>query len=67
VFKKEQPHLKPVLKVKLKQSPKDSITRNVRKDNTILFRSNRYTVPLGTYSKNKFVYLEIYGSQRIPA
>jgi len=62
VFKKEQPHLKPVPKVKLKQSPKDSITRNVRKDNTILFRSNRYTVPLGTYSKNKFVYLEIYGS-----
>jgi len=63
VFKKEQLHLKPVPKIRLKHSPKDSITRNIRKDNTILYRSNRYTVPLGTYRKNKFVYLEIYGSQ----
>ena len=63
VFKKEQKHLKPVPKVKLKHSPKDSITRNVRKDNTILYRSNRYTVPLGTYRKNRFVYLGVYGPQ----
>ena len=27
-----------------------SITRTVRKDNTVLYKSNRYSVPLGTYS-----------------
>lgn len=29
--------------------PKEIVTRTVRKDNTILHRGNRYTVPYGTY------------------
>ncbi|WP_251028036.1 hypothetical protein [Bacillus sp. ISL-77] len=29
----------------------NSITRSVRKDNTIMYLSNRYSVPLGTYQK----------------
>lgn len=29
--------------------PEDIVSRNVRKDNTILYNSNRYTVPIGTY------------------
>lgn len=42
----------------------NSITRNVCKDNTIRFESNRYSLPLGTYgsTKNNQVYLEIIGS-----
>lgn len=30
---------------------KNSITRSVRKDNTIRYNLNRYSVPLGTYNK----------------
>ncbi|MDM8102870.1 IS21 family transposase, partial [Oceanobacillus oncorhynchi] len=37
----------------------NSITRNVRKDNTIIYQSNRYSVPLGTYKKDKTVFIEI--------
>lgn len=39
------------------RSTNDNITRKVRKDNTILYLSNRYTVPLGTYEPGKEVYL----------
>src|SRR5699024_2841728 len=35
-----------------------SITRTVRKDNTINFLSNRYSVPLGTYHKTEKVIIE---------
>jgi len=47
VFAIEKQHLRPVLE-KIK-SPKMSITRTVRKDNTIWYEGNRYSVPLGTY------------------
>lgn len=59
VFQKEKQHLRPVSELisvpaenKLKYSNTDtSITRVVRKDNTILYKANRYSVPLGTYSE----------------
>jgi len=35
------------------------LTRNVHKDNTIWFQSNRYTVPLGTYNKMKEVGIRV--------
>lgn len=35
------------------------LTRGVRKDNTILYLSNRYSVPLGTYRPGKQLYLTI--------
>jgi len=35
------------------------ILRTVRKDNTIIYDSNRYSVPLGTYNTNPEVQLEI--------
>ena len=35
-----------------------SITRSVRKDNTIWYKSNRYSVPTGTFNKMKQVYVE---------
>jgi transposase len=46
VFLSEQKHLKPVPSMKV---PKEIVTRTVRKDNTIMHRGNRYTVPYGTY------------------
>lgn len=47
VFLLEKQHLKPIPFTNSK--PKDIVTRVVRKDNTILYKSNRYTVPVGTY------------------
>jgi len=41
----------------LNHNSKSSITRSVRKDNTVLFLSNRYTVPLGTFHKHPEVQL----------
>ena len=37
---------------------KDSPQRAVRKDNTIIYRSNRYSLPLGTYNNHKEVQIE---------
>ncbi len=51
VFLLEKAHLKPVSSIKHKDiSFKNSITATVNKDNTIRFRGNRYSVPLGTYT-----------------
>lgn len=44
----EKQHLQPILS--LNQIKTDSsITRDIRKDNTVSYLSNRYSVPLGTY------------------
>lgn len=58
VFQEEKQHLRPVkqlisvpAKDKQRYSSAISITRVVRKDNTILYKANRYSVPLGTYSE----------------
>jgi transposase len=48
MFALEKPHLQPVHE-KLNIAFKNSITRTVRKDNTVWFLGNRYSVPLGTY------------------
>lgn len=58
VFIEEKEHLRPVTNKKSIHNTK-SIPRAVRKDNTILYQSNRYSVPLGTYKKDKLVYLAI--------
>jgi len=57
MFFEEQPYLLP-----LYGNPPISDTaseeRTVNKDNTILYNSNRYSVPLGTYSSEKTVQVE---------
>ena len=53
MFIVEKKHLLPAHPVILDQNYKLSITRATRKDNSILFKSNRYTVPLGTYNRFK--------------
>jgi transposase len=58
VFLNEQKHLKPVPWINV---PKEILTRTVRKDNTILHRGNRYTVPIGTYRPGYELKLEEAG------
>ncbi len=48
VYALEKAYLRPVQK-KIEKLSSSSITRTVRKDNTIWYESNRYSVPLGTY------------------
>lgn len=48
VYALEKAYLRPIHK-KIEINVNSSITRTVRKDNTIWYQSNRYTVPLGTY------------------
>ncbi|MFT8323456.1 MAG: hypothetical protein ABF649_21580 [Bacillus sp. (in: firmicutes)] len=62
VFLVEKQHLLPVSPLLSNESNHtNSITRNIGKDNTIRFESNRYSLPLGTYGSlpNNQVFLEI--------
>lgn len=59
VFALEKQHLIPVFPNQ--NSPKNILTYTVRKDNTILYKQNRYQVPKGTYEPGKKVKIEIVG------
>jgi len=62
VFALEKQHLRPIslpIENYFDNNYESSITRSVRKDNTIWYKSNRYSVPLGTFHKMKQVYIEI--------
>src|SRR5690625_6222769 len=61
VFALEKQHLRPISSPIVNYNDsncKNSIIRSVRKDNTIWYKSNRYSVPLGTFNKVKQVYIE---------
>ena len=53
MFLLEKQHLRKVSTPlpKLESNHTEIITRNVNKDNTVRYTSNRYSVPLGTYTK----------------
>lgn len=57
VFDLEREHLRPIL-VSQNDFCTPSIIRSVRKDNTILYKSNRYSLPLGTFAKEPEVSLK---------
>ena len=59
VFAEEQKFLRPLpaFSPVEPQMPR----RAVRKDNTILYNSNRYSVPLGTYTTQPEVQIEVVG------
>ena len=59
VFEIEKEHLIPVPRYNFAKPDEKSIPHQVRKDNTVLYRGNRYRVPIGTYRKGKQVYLVI--------
>ena len=56
IFKEECEYLRPLTICDQAQSPR--IHRTVRKDNTIIYDSNRYSVPLGTYNTQPEVRLD---------
>lgn len=51
VFASEKACLKPVISLTSLEPCTDMVTTPVRKNNTIRYRSSRYSVPLGTYSR----------------
>lgn len=53
VFAEEREHLRPL--ALCAETHGATLCRTVRKDNTILYDSNRYSVPLGTYNRQKEV------------
>jgi transposase len=56
MFEEEQEHLLPLYGVTPPEIAEEMV-RNVRPDNTVLYCSNRYSVPYGTYSTVKKVWL----------
>ena len=56
VFKEEREHLLPI-PIEA-DAFKAQILRTVRKDNTILYNCNRYSLPVGTYPNNQEVEIE---------
>lgn len=62
LFLEEQEHLLPLFGAPPEQN-KENMARTVRKDNTVLFLSNRYSLPLGTFNTQKVVALEVIGEQ----
>ena len=55
VFLVEKQHMRQVNLIN--KNNNSSITRSVRKDNTVLYLSNRYSVPLGTFQKHPEVHI----------
>ena len=60
VFSEEREHLLPIPVISDRENTQ--ITRVVRKDNTVLYNGNRYSVPIGTYTNQKEVCLKIEGA-----
>jgi transposase len=67
VFAEERLHLLPVPeKIQTEFAP--SITRRVRKDNTVVFQGNRYSLPLGTYTgPDTFVEIKVTSEKQLLA
>jgi transposase len=61
MFSEEQEHLLPLYGVVPAQIT-EAMDRKIRPDNTVLYRSNRYSVPYGTYSKVKEAFLSVENS-----
>jgi hypothetical protein len=58
MFTEEQEHLLPLYGAAPAVVP-ESMDRQVRRDNTVLYNSNRYSVPYGTYSRDREVFLAV--------
>ena len=61
VFAIEKEYLIPVSEYSFAKPSDDSITYQVRKDNVVLYKSNRYRVPKGTYKQGKRVFMVVEG------
>jgi len=63
VFALEKQYLIPVPKLKFTYPVNKNISYPIRKDNIILYKSNRYRVPKGTYQPGKRVYMVVKEDQ----
>ena len=61
VFAIEKEYLIPVSEYSFAKPTNDSVTYQVRKDNVVLYKSNRYRVPKGTYKPGKRVFVIVEG------
>ncbi len=57
VFELEREHLIPVSEYSFVAATNENVTYQVRKDNIVLYKGNRYRVPKGTYAPGKKVYM----------
>lgn len=55
VFQSEKLHLKPVISLTSLEPCTEMVATPVRKNNTIRYKSSRYSVPIGTYSQHQAV------------
>jgi transposase len=62
MFLEEQEHLLPLYGI-APMLPVSPMERQVRPDNTIIYLSNRYSVPYGTYSRDKIVIISVDGER----
>jgi len=62
MFAEEQEHLLPLFGTAPTEVAED-MSRNVRPDNTVWYKSNRYSVPYGTYRHTKEAFLVVAGSK----
>ncbi len=63
VFEFERQYLKPAPQIFEKINDSDSLTYVVRKNNTVLYKQNRYQVPKGTYTPGKKVELVLRNNE----
>ena len=54
-FESEKLHLKPVISLTSLEPCNEMVSTPVRKNNTIRYKSSRYSVPIGTYSQHQMV------------
>lgn len=62
VFAIERGYLTPV-SYEMKNTDNNILLRKIRKDNTVMYEGNRYTVPTGTFGVHKEVQLETQGDE----
>ncbi len=63
VFKLEREHLIPVSEYSFVAAVNENVSYQVRKDNIVLYKGNRYRVPKGTYAPGKKVYMLVDDEQ----
>ena len=62
MFDEEREHLLPLYGI-APAAIADGMDRQIRPDNTVWYKSNRYSVPYGTYNKGRAAFLEVAGGR----
>jgi transposase len=65
IFALEKEYLLPVSEYSFSAATNESITYQIRKDNIVLYKGNRYRVPKGTYSYGKRIYMILDDKEKL--